>query len=200
MASVYELRKMTDKWSSPLVTRTYGSGEKGLRAFEAEARVLLLHGGYASEDQIADGGHIHAGRLILTGGFSVLAGRRGIRSKGSLTVTYKKLGGAPSDLFVDKVMRGRSNAAFNDLGRGNVMSEDLPYRLLTNVPEGHANAMAAHLRENACTVRIEPHGKPEQPEASGDFIDQLERLAALRDRGVLSDAEFEAKKAEILAL
>ncbi len=33
---------------------------------------------------------------------------------------------------------------------------------------------------------------------ASDPVDRLERLAALRDRGVLSDAEFEAQKARIL--
>lgn len=32
----------------------------------------------------------------------------------------------------------------------------------------------------------------------GDALEQLERLGRLRDQGVLTDAEFEAKKAEIL--
>jgi hypothetical protein len=34
---------------------------------------------------------------------------------------------------------------------------------------------------------------------ASDPVERLERLAALRDRGVLSDAEFEAQKAKILA-
>ena len=33
---------------------------------------------------------------------------------------------------------------------------------------------------------------------ANDPIEQLERLAALRDKGVLSGEEFEAKKAELL--
>ena len=34
---------------------------------------------------------------------------------------------------------------------------------------------------------------------SGDILATIERLAAMRDRGILSDAEFAAKKAELLA-
>ncbi len=37
-------------------------------------------------------------------------------------------------------------------------------------------------------------------EHSSDFIDEIERLAALRDQGILTDAEFDAKKRQILGL
>ncbi|MFI2487873.1 SHOCT domain-containing protein [Promicromonospora kroppenstedtii] len=42
---------------------------------------------------------------------------------------------------------------------------------------------------------------PPQPASSGseDVIAQLERLGKLRDEGVLTDAEFSAQKARILA-
>jgi hypothetical protein len=33
-----------------------------------------------------------------------------------------------------------------------------------------------------------------------DYIDQLERLAKLRDQGILTDEEFEAKKKQLLEL
>jgi hypothetical protein len=36
------------------------------------------------------------------------------------------------------------------------------------------------------------------PPAAADPLDQIRKLAELRDSGVLSDAEFEAKKAELL--
>lgn len=41
---------------------------------------------------------------------------------------------------------------------------------------------------------------PPAPAAQADFITQLERLAALRDQGILTDDEFEAKKKQILGL
>ena len=37
------------------------------------------------------------------------------------------------------------------------------------------------------------------PEAASDVVSQLERIAALRDRGVLTEAEFAAMKAKLLA-
>jgi hypothetical protein len=39
----------------------------------------------------------------------------------------------------------------------------------------------------------------ELPEEA-DYLEELERLAALRDQGIITDAEFEAKKAELLGL
>ena len=163
----------------------------------AEARTLLLLGGYATDEQAADGGHIHAGRLIWTGGLSVLAGRRGIRSKGKLNVTFRKLTGPPADLIVEHAMRGRSNRALAEIAGRDVMGAPFPLRLLSNVPRDHAEAVAAHLRQQACRVRVE---SPDERGATQlpDFLEQLGRLAALHDRGVLTDAEFDAEKAEIL--
>ena len=43
-----------------------------------------------------------------------------------------------------------------------------------------------------------PRPAPEAPPARGDVLDQIKRLAELRDAGALSEAEFEAKKAELL--
>jgi len=43
-------------------------------------------------------------------------------------------------------------------------------------------------------------GRPQQGEQpGGDVQSMLEQLAALRDRGILSDAEFEAKKRDVLS-
>jgi len=79
----------TNGWLLPVVIRRYPSGASGDRLFEREAAVLTKHG-YEPALQTADGGHIHAGRLLLTGGLSVFAGRSGIRSEGSLAVTFRK--------------------------------------------------------------------------------------------------------------
>jgi len=39
---------------------------------------------------------------------------------------------------------------------------------------------------------------PAEPEPS--YLDELERLASLRDRGIISDEDFEAKKRQLLGL
>ena len=41
---------------------------------------------------------------------------------------------------------------------------------------------------------------PAQPAASGDAIEQIKQLAELRDQGILTDAEFEARKKQLLGL
>ena len=38
------------------------------------------------------------------------------------------------------------------------------------------------------------------PGAETSFLDDLEQLAALRDQGIITDEEFEAKKAQLLGL
>lgn len=43
-----------------------------------------------------------------------------------------------------------------------------------------------------------PPDAPAAPAAGGDTITQLQELAALRDQGVLTDAEFAAQKARVL--
>jgi len=43
-------------------------------------------------------------------------------------------------------------------------------------------------------------GAAAAPAAQESYLDELERLADLRDRGILSDEEFEAKKRQLLGL
>jgi hypothetical protein len=38
------------------------------------------------------------------------------------------------------------------------------------------------------------------PAAEPDYLDELERLGALRDRGIITEEEFEAKKKQLLGL
>jgi hypothetical protein len=44
-----------------------------------------------------------------------------------------------------------------------------------------------------------PPPPPPAASGSGDLIEQLQKLGALRDQGILTDAEFEAQKAKLLA-
>jgi len=39
-----------------------------------------------------------------------------------------------------------------------------------------------------------------ESEAEASYLDELERLATLRDQGIITDADFEAKKAQLLGL
>ncbi len=57
---------------------------------------------------------------------------------------------------------------------------------------------------NAPVVSPQPAWRPEvqpvveTPQAGGDIFSSIERLAALRDKGIISEAEFAAKKTELL--
>ena len=56
----------------------------------------------------------------------------------------------------------------------------------------------AQTSQHQVTVEVQTVTAPAQP-AAPDHIDQLQKLASLRDAGILTEEEFTAKKAEILA-
>ncbi|WP_372789368.1 ribosomal protein L7/L12 [Paraconexibacter sp.] len=60
-----------------------------------------------------------------------------------------------------------------------------------------ASALLARLAELGAVGEVRP-GRSSPAPPDGTVIDQLERLAALRDRGVLTDEEFDRQKARIL--
>ncbi len=88
--AIKDLEKATRNWTLPLVMRSYDSNAKGERQFASES-VLFTEHGYDASNLSEQGGHLHAGRLLLTGGLSIFAGKRGIRAGGKRTVTWKKL-------------------------------------------------------------------------------------------------------------
>ena len=131
-----ELRGLTSDWTADSVVRTFARDDAGVEDYEDEATVLGAHG-YRPSTQSEDPGHIHIGRLLLTSGLSVLAGRRGIRSDGSLTVIFSKTTDGPAS-------------------------------------------------------------QPGAASVSDDPLATIERLGRLRDAGLLTQEEFERKKAELL--
>jgi hypothetical protein len=85
-----ELTKATKNWALPIIIRTYAADEQGERRFQFESVAFVGHG-YDAAGVSADDGHLHAGRIIATGGLSVLAGKGGTRSDAKRTVTWKKV-------------------------------------------------------------------------------------------------------------
>lgn len=83
-----QLQVATHDWTLPSLVRLYDNDDAGTRAMQVESSALGAHG-YEVVAQSEDGGHVHAGRLILTGGLSVFAGKAGIRSDGKITMTYR---------------------------------------------------------------------------------------------------------------
>lgn len=84
-----ELNKLTKGWTNPLIMRTYAAGHKGEEALVKESAVFIPNG-YEPTMMSEEGGHVHVGRLLLTGGVSILAGKRGIRSNGKRTITWRR--------------------------------------------------------------------------------------------------------------
>jgi hypothetical protein len=86
---IKELNKLTKGWTNFLITRTYVAGQKGEEALVQEAGIFIPNG-YEPSTATEDGGHIHVGRLLLTGGLSIFAGKHGIRSNGKRTITWRR--------------------------------------------------------------------------------------------------------------
>jgi hypothetical protein len=81
-------------------------------------------------------------------------------------------------------------AAMQDLGIKSIELDDNDRAIIT-AEEGQA-APAAQPAQAA------PPVAPPEPEPS--YLDELERLAGLRDKGIISEEEFEAKKKQLLGL
>jgi hypothetical protein len=62
---------------------------------------------------------------------------------------------------------------------------------------GQADAIARAFRTAQATSSV-PSAATPHPAHTEDPLVQLERLATLRDKGIVSEAEFEAKKAELI--
>jgi hypothetical protein len=50
------------------------------------------------------------------------------------------------------------------------------------------------------TMTDEEWAQSEQADAQPSYLDELERLGGLRDQGIITDEEFEAKKRQLLDL
>jgi hypothetical protein len=140
--NVYDdLDRATSRWTLPVVIRTYKRDRDGEARMHEEVRLLSIKH-YEPTTQSQDGGHVHAGRLIMTGGLSILAGRAGIRSKGDVTITFRKVA--------------------------------------TAAPSAPVNSPSEIPRED-------------------DPIAKLRALADMRERGLISETDYEAKKTELLS-
>jgi predicted Zn-dependent peptidase len=55
--------------------------------------------------------------------------------------------------------------------------------------------------QDYAALGAEPDAAPaEAPAAETSYLEELEKLAALRDQGIISDEDFEAKKGQLLGL
>jgi Short C-terminal domain len=73
-------------------------------------------------------------------------------------------------------------------------SKDENAVLFTRKHQAEVDAVREHV-ENYITAR---HATPARASAQPDIADQIRKLAELRDAGILTSEEFEAKKADLL--
>jgi hypothetical protein len=81
-------------------------------------------------------------------------------------------------------------AAMEDLGIKSIELDDNDRAIITAEEDQAAPA--------AQPVQAAPPAAPPEPEPS--YLDELERLAGLRDSGIITEEEFEAKKKQLLGL
>ncbi|GAA4690915.1 SHOCT domain-containing protein [Nocardioides conyzicola] len=65
--------------------------------------------------------------------------------------------------------------------------------------QAQADAEAYQQQQYQQPAYAPPPPAPPAPSSSDDLIGQLQKLGALRDQGVLTDAEFQAQKARLLS-
>ena len=54
--------------------------------------------------------------------------------------------------------------------------------------------------EDYAALGAEPGAAPAEASAEPSYLEELEKLAALRDQGIITDEEFQAKKGQLLGL
>ena len=123
-------------------------------------------------------------RRVLIGGMIVLsvgAGAAAVKLTQRDAQRIEEHAGAPVEELTDDELTG----AMKDLG---IQSASL-------TPEDKAALEAAPPPEEEPAP--ESSASPAQDES---YLDELERLATLRDRGIITEEEFQAKKGQILGL
>ena len=94
--------------------------------------------------------------------------------------------------------RGRETGCETGGGRGERLRR--PRAGCRTLPPGRNGRSLAHRRRRRTSLPWRAPPPPESaPGSADDILGKIERLAALRDRGILSEDEFSAKKGELLA-
>lgn len=142
---------------------------------------------------------------VLADGEQVLAFTSGIMGSNTwlITLTDRRVifldkgmlyGLKQASIELDKInaVSGKTGLMFGDI----LIQDGGSERKITNVWKKTVGAFTNKVRD-AMHARKQPAAAP----AAGgdDFISRLERLGALRDKGVLSQDEFDAQKAKILS-
>jgi len=70
--------------------------------------------------------------------------------------------------------------------------------VIQNVPKGDVKPFSEYVRARITAISLHASAPPTPLPPQEDMFTKLERLAALRDKGILSDEEFNQQKAKIL--
>ena len=126
-----------------------------------------------------------------------------IRHDGQFVLTNKRVcfySGAPfEEIFetipLSKITSVETSSLMNyRVLRVHTAHDDLEFKTLE--PKAAFDNVVTHLER----LRNEPTGDPDAPIASVDSVtDQIKKLGELRDAGLLTNDEFNTKKAELLA-
>ena len=129
-------------------------------------------------------------RRLLVGGMVVLAGSMVYKmSKQDADRVEQHTGQSVEELSDEELQMAMKQLGIQD-------------QALTEQEMALAKQEAARLDEDDDEEEDEPAAAAAAAPApaGGDYLDELERLAGLRDKGILTDAEFEAKKKQLLGL
>ena len=123
-------------------------------------------------------------RRILVGGAVVLAAGgaayAGVKLAQEDVDRIEGHTGVPVEELSDEELQG----AMDELGVQSMEMDEQDYAALGAEPAAAPTAAPA----------------PVEPAAKASYLEELESLAALRDQGIISDEEFEAKKGQLLGL
>lgn len=133
-------------------------------------------------------------RRILVGGMVLLAAG-GTAAAIKLTQKDAQRIEEHTGASVEELTEDELVAAMQDLGIKSIELDDND-RAIISQETGQAPAAAAPSAPVAQPVQPAP--APAAPQES--YLDELERLADLRDRGIISEGDFEAKKKQLLGL
>jgi hypothetical protein len=117
---------------------------------------------------------------------------------GSITAVQWKPAGAMVNGFIQFTMAGGNEARskFGSQTTDAAKDENSVVFVKKQMPE--FDALRSSI-ERAMVERSRPAPTTSSAPAAPDYLAQLKQLGELRDAGILSDSEFETKKAEILA-
>jgi len=124
------------------------------------------------------------GTMLIVGATAGVAYKLG---KSEAQAIQEHTGVPPDQLSEDDLKE-----AMQDL---DIKSESLDQQDLTDVKSAQASGSSP-----AAQPAASPASTPPAPSGEADYIAELERLAGLRDMGVITPEEFEAKKKQLLGL